>query len=257
MKKRKLTKHVLGSIGSLVSDYEHDNGTIVKGIVFSNKGAKGRVPLLDVSKNQTGDIYMYQNIDNPYYVDISAPTPGYDIKASASLRHAFSGRTYHEPRKPEPKYEYADVKHLDVSGTSDFAFCFAAFGNSKDSKIVGLESWDMSKAKYVINMFYQAFPLNEKVTLDVSSWKVENVENTKEMFKDFAREAKYVQLYGIEKWTPEKLFSAFRMFKGFAPESNCQLDLSGWSNYIQKNRVLADEFSENTFFRIKEPSWEN
>ena len=60
--KKKTTKHVIGRVYRLIQrwqlqEYLKTGKTPeVHGIIFSNEGAKGRPPLFDASKNQTGGI---------------------------------------------------------------------------------------------------------------------------------------------------------------------------------------------------------
>ena len=51
-----------------------------------------------------------------------------------------------------------------------------------------------------------------------------------------------------------KSFNA--MFKNFAPNSNCKLDLTGWSKGCSLIGT-HHKFADGSFFRIKEPVWEN
>ena len=76
------------------------------------------------------------------------------------------------------------------------------------------------------------------------------------MFHNFAVQAKDVNVTGIENWNVEHAKCFDYMFKNFAPNSSCKLDLTGWSkgcSLIGTHRKFAD----GNFFRIKEPVWEN
>ena len=41
------------------------------------------------------------------------------------------------------RIHFLDVSHLDVSRTDTFTDCFKGFGAGTDSKIIGLENWDV------------------------------------------------------------------------------------------------------------------
>ena len=75
------------------------------------------------------------------------------------------------------------------------------------------------------------------------------------MFDDFAALATEVNLIGVENWNVENGNSFMGVFWNFAPNSNCKLDLTGWS---KSHFLVGDhsQFSTGTFFRIKKPVWE-
>ena len=89
-KKKRTTKHVIGNILILIKKWQlaSSNGVshpFVEGIVFSNEGAKGRTPLFDASNSKTGDIFAYWKDEKSGILEISAPEPGYEIKAPKSM----------------------------------------------------------------------------------------------------------------------------------------------------------------------------
>lgn len=288
--KKKTTKHVIGDVYTKIWDWKHKlalNGVVVSvlGIVFSNEGSKGREPLFDISKNQTKDIFTYWKDEKNGILEISAPEPGYEIKAPKSMQAFFSDF----PRRRSliaSRIDFLDVSHLDVSRTDTFTDCFKGFGVGTNSKIIGLENWDVGNGVDFREFFRGAFPYNDIVSLDLSSWKfaINSSIFTYSFFKDFAPVASTVKLHldwdtssfvrigrmfhnfavqakdvsvtGIENWNVEHVQGFDYMFKNFAPQSSCKLDLTGWS----KKMPLCGEhngFSENVFFRIKEPVWEN
>ncbi len=60
----KTTEHTIGNVYFKIFDWKckmASNGKPVEvfGMVFSNEGSKGRDPLFDISKSQTGDIFAY------------------------------------------------------------------------------------------------------------------------------------------------------------------------------------------------------
>ena len=290
--KKKVTKHVIGDVYCLVDDFlsKHKKENFkITGLEFSNSGAQGRKPLFDATYSKKGTIMAYWKDELQNCIVITAPEPGYEIKAPKCLWHFFDvekNRYFHPT--------HLDVSHLDVSNTTNFSFCFRHFGfgfgkKSKDvitSKIVGLETWDVSNGEDFGNMFDEAFPQNKnislnlsswrfnqkakitfwgmfqrfggqanKVILDVSGWNTTNVYNFDQMFKQFAPRAKMVELKGIENWRlgDTGSISLSYVFDDFAKASTCRLDLSGWSvGCTQKPRM--ENFSRGGFFKIKEPT---
>ena len=285
-KKKRITKHVVGDACHLVNCYltkhkqeKHE----FSGIEFSNLGAQGRHPLFDVSRSQKGTIMAYWKDEHKKYIVITAPEPGFEIRAPKNMRGYF----WHS------KITHLDVSHLDVSNTTDFSRCFSSFGygglsEKISSEIIGLENWDVSKGENFAFMFDSAFPANKSISLDLSSWKFNqnkgirfwnmfqgfglqankvildvsgwnttNVYDFDQMFKQFAPHAKTVELRGIEDWClGTGSISLDYTFDGFAKESSCCLDLSKWSiGCAQKPRM--ENFSNGVFFRIKEPRWAN
>lgn len=290
--KKKTTKHVVDNVLDLVKIWQKKsyNGItypLVDGIIFSNTGSKGRTPLFDASLNRTEDIFAYWRDEEKGILEISAPEPGYEIKAPKSMANYFRRTIFHFNGAKNKYIPYLDVTHLDVSKSTDFSGCFKNFGCTKGSKIKGLESWDVGQGKNFSWMFEKAFSDNEEINLDLSSWQfsqvnsismngmfrefavdtenvtlnlnkwnVATVGNFSQMFCRFALEAKTVNIIGIEGWTVTQGAFLVGMFGGFAPISNCRLDLSNWSKE-QKLSAYHEYFSLETFFKIKEPEWAN
>lgn len=291
MEKKKITKHIVGDVYCLVDEFlsKHRKENFkITGLEFSNLGAQGRVPLFDATYSKKGTIMAYWKDELQNCIVITAPEPGYEIKAPKCLWHFFNGQ-----KNSCFRPTHLDVSHLDVSNTTDFSCCFKRFGfgekneETTSSKIIGLEAWDVSSGKNFDFMFDEAFPQNKsislnlsswrfsqeakitfwdmfqrfggranKVTLDVSGWNTENVCEFSQMFKCFAAHAKEVELKGIEGWRlgPGPI-SLNYTFDDFAKASTCRLDLSGWSTgCTQKPRM--ENFSRGGFFKIKEPTWE-
>lgn len=246
---------VLGNLRERIAKYEIKTKKRIKGVIFSNEGARGRTPLIDVSKGYTKSYFAYESFKNKDYLDISAPEPGVEVKAPKDMSLFFT-QVWNESLKCNAlaNFEYLDVTHLDVSDTTNFEACFSGFGLGCNSKIVGLEKWNMRKARHLNSMFCDAFEFNHEVKLDLSSWEVDNVKEFECTFRNFAKKAKTVELKGIEQWKPAKVIWFTEMFSGFAPASTCQLDLSGWSQYTKKHSKPYG-FAKNTFFRIQEPEW--
>lgn len=291
MTKKKTTRHVIGDVYAKIREWQLDtypNGAypFVRGIIFSNEGSKGRNPLFDISKNKTEDIWVYWEDESNGLLEISAPEPGLEIKAPKSLENFFSNNFYNSYYNLSRGICYLDVSHLDVSKTTNFQGCFREFGTFERSEIVGLSNWDVSNGKNFAGMFFKAFPHSSDVCLDLSSWKfskacrstlyglfedfaekaskvelkldwdTSNVTRFKKMFNGFAPMAEDVKIVGIENWAVGQAECFYDMFKNFAQKSNCKLDLTSWS---KDHPLLADHysFSENLFFRIKEPAWVN
>lgn len=242
----------------------------IRGLIFSNEGAKGRTPLFDVSKSQTGGIMAYWENESKGWVCISAPEPGYEIKAPTDMSGMFAGFD---------DLIYLDVTHLDVSQTWYFTSCFEEFGVQKGSKIIGLNTWDISSGMDFKKMFSNAFRNNKDVEIDLfpgkfsnqlnqcfynfaenadsvklnlSQWDVSNVYEFRMCFWNFAPRAKKVEIYGVENWNVSKGADFVGMFFNFAAQSTCKLDLSKWN----VRKICAHGgFQQKTFFKIKEPKW--
>lgn len=156
--KKKITKSVIAPViprvKSLQMKLARETGQfpVIKGVVFSNKGAQGRAPLGDFSENQTGDILAYWEDESKGLICISAPEEGYEIQAPENLDAMFGGSTM-----AGCGLSYLDVSHLDVSRTYSFRRCFSFFGWEKDSYIKGLENWDIGNGIYFHEMFYRTF----------------------------------------------------------------------------------------------------
>ena len=289
----KTTRHVVGPIMPLIYGWQLEamkksylsRVPEVNGIVFSNEGSKGREPLFDASKNKTGDIMVYWEDESKGWICISAPEPGYEIRAPKSMKEFFYGTVFFDNGVAGKSIIYLDVSHLDVSNTTDFEGCFWGFGQHGESKIKGLETWDVSHGTKFFGMFERAFSNNEIVSLDLSSWcfqmtkeinmasmfrdfagwskdvtlnlkdwQVFTVGNFESMFDGFASEAKRVKISGVEEWPVGHGYNFNRMFRDFAPQSNCRLNLSNW-NKTGKLVGSHEEFSDGTFFKIREPEW--
>ena len=293
MKKKKTTKHVIGPIMRLICEWQlkviKESGSSrapeVNGIIFSNEGSKGRKPLFDASKNKTGDIMVYWENEMKGWLCISHPEPGYEIRVPKSMKEFFYGTVFFDNGVAGKSITYLDVSHLDVSNTADFEGCFWGFGQHGESRIKGLEAWDVSHGIKFFGMFERAFSNNEIVSLDLSSWRfsmtkeinmgsmfrdfagwskdvtlnlkdwqVFTVGNFESMFDGFASEAKNLQISEIEEWSVGHGYNFNRMFRNFAPHSNYRLNLSSW-NRTGKLMGSHEEFSDGTFFKIREPEW--
>ena len=262
MIKKKVTKHVLGQVMELIRIWQeniYDGSTypLVDGIVFSNTGGKGREPLFDASKNKTGDIFVYWKDEAKGIIEISAPDPGYEIKAPEDMGEFFMmDEEFPDAREIAETIDFLDVSHLDVSQTTEFCSCFLGFGSTEHSEIVGLENWDVSRAKSLCHIFCRAFSKNDCVKLDLTSWDVSGVEEFIGMFNEFALNASEVILKGVENWKPVNMIYSKEMFMDFAPKSDCQLDLQSWRPYTTKCLFYDHyNFATGSHSLIKEPNW--
>jgi len=77
------------------------------------------------------------------------------------------------------KVELIDVTGWDTSHIDDFSALFEQCYNLE--KIIGLENFDMSKAKIFTCMFYGCHKLKE---IDVSRWKLKEFIHAGSMFRD-------------------------------------------------------------------------
>ena len=94
-RKKKITKNVVGQVFGLIRQWQSivylktSKTPEVNGIIFSNEGSKGRTPLFDASKSQTGGIIAYWEDESKGWICISAPEPGYEIRAPKSMKDFF------------------------------------------------------------------------------------------------------------------------------------------------------------------------
>lgn len=292
MTKKKTTKHVVGHIINSIKKWQLGayNGVtypLVNGVVFSNEGSKDREPLFDASNSGTKDIFAYWLDEDKGIIEISAPKPGYEIKAPKSMELFFSGTVFFFGGTCNHYIQFLDVSHLDVSNTTNFSACFKCFGNGMlGGKIVGLKKWDVSQGIHFSRMFAESFSANNIVDLDLSGWRFSenrfvdvwgmfnsfaisakrvnlNLDdwqtlqfyNLSHMFENFAAEAKVVNIIGIDNWTVNYVNNFCSMFRNFAPKSKCCLDLSSWNKEYKQLSAYHDWFANGTFFRIKEPKW--
>lgn len=287
MTKKKITKHVVGNVFSQLQKYLEKFSECerpkIKGIVFSNNGAMKRTPILDVSLNNTKDIMAYWVDEREGILEISAVEPGYEIKAPKNMNRFFSCLS---SAILANDLLFLDVSHINVSQTTTFDRCFLGFGANKDSRLIGIETWDMSSAKNLEEMFCICFENSEAIALDLSSWKFnDNIykrfwgmfeffgKNAKEinlnlsswnvgtsmsmacMFRYFALQATTVVLEGVEEWKVPNINCEYeQMFFNFAPLSGACLNLENWN---QNEQIMGnhDNFAKHTFFRIKQPHW--
>lgn len=286
MEKKKVTKNILGNVFHKLQIYlskmPKDGRPRIDGVIFSNKGAMGREPILDASLNETKDIMVYWHDSEKHIFEVTAVDPGYEIKTPKDMNSYFA---YFNSRLM--KLKYLDVTHLDVSQTQNFKCCFWGFGQGGESQLVGVETWDVSNGQKFSNMFYACFYKNERINLDLTSWNflkdkckdfssmfeafgykakevrlnlsgwnVEMSESMSSMFREFAPEATSVVLEGVENWQVPTLNCDYDyMFFSFSPMSGCCLNLEAWSQNFPLEIVEHHQFAENTFFRIKQPRW--
>lgn len=257
-----------------------------KGIIFSNEGSRGRKPLFDVSEDSSGSIMAYWKDELQKCIIITAPEPGYEVLAPEDMTHFFC--YLNEGLDGKSLLTFLDVTHLDVSKTRYFTECFREFGASKPSKIIGIETWDVSSGERFWGMFRWAFAKTDDVHLDLSNWRfpktydfsmqsmfesfgfssknielnlngwnVDSCSSFRAMFQRFGYEASKVNLLGFDTWTFQKKYkeiSMRHMFSHFSPESDCHIDLSGWNN-SNVIRAAHKGFATGTFFKIKQPKW--
>ena len=136
MTKKKTTRHVIGDVYAKIREWQLDtypNGAypFVRGIIFSNEGAKGRELLFDATEFRKKEIFAYWENRIEGILCISAPEPGYEILAPKVMYRFFSGL---ECSMMGSNLQFLDVTHLDVSKTTVFSGCFQEFG--KDGRML-------------------------------------------------------------------------------------------------------------------------
>ena len=91
-KKGRVTANMVGDVYCLIdkflSKYQKENFKVT-GLEFSNLGAQGRIPLFDATYSKKGTIMAYWKDELQNCIVITAPEPGYEIKAPKCLRHFF------------------------------------------------------------------------------------------------------------------------------------------------------------------------
>lgn len=286
MEKKKVTKNMLGNVFHRLQVYlskiPKDERPRIDGVIFSNKGAMGREPILDASINETKDIMVYWYDQGKHIFEVTAVDSGHEIKTPEDMTGYFA---YFNSRLMRLKY--LDVTHLDVSQTQNFNCCFWGFGQGGESQLIGVETWDVSNGQNFYRMFFSCFGKNEHINLDLTAWKflkykckdfsgmfeafghkakevklnlsgwnVKTSKSMSSMFRNFAPIATSVVLEGIEDWIVPTLNCDYDcMFFSFAPMSRCYLNLETWSQEFPLEIVEHNQFAENTFFRIKQPKW--
>lgn len=247
--KKKVTKHIWRSSMWFMSEFkELDAKNQIKQIIFSNEGAKGRKPLFDCSNSLTKDIFVYWKNEKEGILEISASEPGYEIKAPKRMEGVFAGA--HLPSS----LELLDVSHLDVSLSNNFRNCFRNFGHVNERQIVGLNKWNMKNANDLAWMFENFCSENKEINLNVSGWNLQYCHSLAGVFDNFGKNAKTINIVGLESWSLPKGYADMDvMFRNFGDNANYFLDLTNWA--IDK-KVKHKNFAENTFFKIKEPVWE-
>ena len=132
VKTKGTTMHAVAPIITTIANWQKsfpdDEIPDVKGIIFSNEGAKGRKPLFNASDSQTGNIMGYWEDKAKGWLCISHPVQGYEIKAPEDMKSFFSGCILNSEGDTGPFISYLDVSHLNVSKTKNFCSCFFGFG---------------------------------------------------------------------------------------------------------------------------------
>lgn len=94
MEKKKVTKNILGNVFHKLQIYlskmPKDGRPRIDGVIFSNKGAVGRKPILDASLNETKDIMVYWYDNEKHIFEVTAVEPGYEIKTPEDMNSYFA-----------------------------------------------------------------------------------------------------------------------------------------------------------------------
>ena len=223
---KKITKDSLGPLYNMLDDYILKKGNEippVTGIIFSNRGADGRKPLLDVTENKTKEIMAYWYDEKNGIIEITAKESGYEIRSPESMNYFFYNRPYENFL-----ISYLDVSHIDVSDVSDFGCCFRDFGyivpgdvgKGVKSEIIGLETWDVVNGEDFSFMFSDAFNKNDTVELNLSTWHFNSQNPIKFIgtFENLGWKANKVSL-DITGWPVATKNNYCDIFSGFAPHA--------------------------------------
>lgn len=247
----KITKDIINPFW-ITSEFQHFNRAHpVKQIIFSNEGAKRRKPLFKASFGSTNKINAYWKDEKSGILEVSAIESGFELNAGTELIAYFNDKMFPQT------VEVLDVTHLDVSHVRRFDACFLNFGKTRNSKVVGLETWNVSSGEIFSRMFDGFCIYADEIVLDFSGWDVSHGQKASEMFSGFGYFSKHIELKGIESWNVESMAEMIFMFQKFGVHSDCKLDLSNWKPAIfdALGTTAHTGFAANTFFKIKEPTW--
>lgn len=236
---KKITEDSLGPLYNMLDDYILKKGNEippVTGIIFSNRGADGRKPLFDATKNKTKEIMAYWYNEKNGIIEITAKEPGYEIRSPESMNYFFYNRPYENFL-----ISYLDVSHLDVSDVSDFSCCFRDFGyivpgdagNGVKSEIIGLETWDVVNGEDFSFMFSDAFNKNDTVELNLSTWRFNSQNPIKFIgtFENFGWKVNKVSL-DITGWPIATKNNYCDIFSGFAPHAETVQINNDWAGVL-------------------------
>lgn len=240
---KRVTESSLGPLYNMLDDYILKKGNEippVTGIIFSNRGADGRKPLFDATKNKTKEIMAYWYDEKNGIIEITAKESGYEIRSPESMNYFFYNRPYENFL-----ISYLDVSHLDVSDVSDFSCCFRDFGyivpgdaeNGVKSEIVGLETWDVVNGEDFSFMFSDAFNKNDTVELNLSAWRFNSQKPIKFIgtFENLGWKVNKVSL-DITGWPVATKNNYCDIFSGFAPHAETVQINNDWGGVLALER---------------------
>lgn len=241
---RKITEDSLGPLYNMLDDYilkKWNEIPPVTGIIFSNKGADGRKPLFDATKNKTKEIMAYWYDEKNGILEITAKKPGYEIRGPKSIEEFFYNRPYENFL-----ISYLDVSHLNVSDVSNFSGCFRDFGyivpgdvgKGVKSEIIGLETWDVVNGENFSFMFSDAFNKNDTVELNLSTWHFNSRKPIKFIgtFENLGWKVNKVSL-DITGWPVTTKNNYCDIFLGFAPHAKTVQINNDWGGVLALEKM--------------------
>lgn len=241
---KKITEDSLGPLYNMLDDYILKKGNEippVTGIIFSNRGADGRKPLFDATKNKTKEIMAYWYDEKNGIIEITAKESGYEIRSPESMNYFFYNRPYENFL-----ISYLDVSHIDVSDVSDFSCCFRDFGyivpgdvgKGVKSEIIGLETWDVVNGEDFSFMFSDAFNKNDTVELNLSTWHFNSQKSIKFIgtFENLGWKVNKVSL-DITGWPVTTKNNYCDIFLGFAPHAKTVQINNDWGGVLALEKM--------------------
>lgn len=215
-----------------------------------------------LSKSDSGDVFgiLLEETNGGYMYVITGPDKNIKVQAPKDLRRLFVNfGTF-----PISSLKTVDVSGFDTSKTVYFDSCFANFGNasgSKEVQVIGLNTWNTWQAESMRNMFYSFKQESDEVFLDLSNFDVRGVKNFAGMFKNFGRNAQFIEFKGVEQWEPASAYSSSGiidfgcMFDCCGEKADYFLDLSEWKINQRLKRDFLYKFNWKVALKVKAPTW--
>lgn len=221
--------------------------------------------IYNVTVKQNGDVFAVVTYfsDGTSQVVITGKTVKTKVKAPTNMNWFFSFMG----SKRLKKLKTLDVSGLDVSQAKSFRSCFYCVGYSEKEnpnyegvKIFGLEEWNTSSATTMKGMFCCCNNYIKELSLDLSSFNLENVTCLNYMFEQCGANSEKIELVGMgQKEISPDIFGTglIGMFLKFGITANFCLDLSGWKNsrHTKDNPLYVSYFAPETFLKIQKPEW--
>lgn len=162
-----------------------------------------------------------------------------------------------------------DISNWNVSGAVHLGRMFSAFRRAKKDAVIEMDfstknveledgtiytAWDLSNySEHLYKMFSYAGRDAKSFKIDLSSWDISNVNNTKEMFHGTGMNASEFSLGDLSGWNTENIEDMEAMFMETGKSADWSLDLSGWNVSKVTNRI---SFAYNVTDKIIIPKFQ-